>query len=317
MRIVRFPSVQPDKIVPSHPANEHEDARALRQGSRPLLGALFVVCAVGCIAASDLCAKMLSERHGVVEIVFARAVLGGAALGLVAGRGLFGGGALRRPRIGDLRLQLLRGALATAAIGLFIWGLAAAPFANAVAVSATAPLFMALFGRALLGERVPVLVWPGLALGAAGVLLILRPDAPAQETLPYAAILASGACYALVSVITRLQTDAVAAETTAALTYAITALAAGGALLALGWEGPAMADGPLFAALGAAGAAGMFAYARAYAYAGVSDLAAWDNMIFPWALLFGFLAFAELPEPPALLGGALILLGGVLASLRR
>ncbi len=303
--------------MPTRPADDRLDPRASPAAPRRVFGVLFVVCAVGCIAASDLCAKLLSERHGVVEIVFVRALLGGAALGLVAARGLFGGRALRRPRVGDLRLQLLRGALATAAIGLFIWGLAAAPFANAVAVSATAPLFMALFGRALLGERVPVLVWPGLALGGVGVLLILRPDAPAAEIWPYAAILASGACYALVSVITRLQTDAVAAETTAALTYAITALVAGGALLALGWEGPVLEDGPLFAALGAAGAAGMFAYARAYAYAGVSDLAAWDNMIFPWALLFGFLAFAELPEPPALLGGALILLGGVLASLRR
>ena len=274
-----------------------------------------MIVAVGCIALSDACAKALSERYGVAEIVFVRALVGGALLGAAAA---FGGLRRRREgraRLGDWRLQALRGALATAAIGLFVWGLSAAPFANAVAVSATAPLFMALLGRGALGEPIRPAFWPALVLGAGGVLLISPPTGPVDAALPYVAILASSLCYACVSVVTRFMAETSSAVSTSAATYGVTVVASGAWLLATGpVVAPAPADLPAIAALGAAGAAGMFAYARAYAYAGVANLAPWDNMVFPWALLFGLIAFADVPDGPALLGGGLIMASGLLVS---
>ena len=292
-------------------------AKGPRGDSNYLLGAGLVVAAVGFIAVSDMVAKLLSTRYGTAEIVLARALVGGALLGgAVALRAGAAGGSAPRG-LGRPALQLMRGAAATAAVGLFFWGLAAAPFANAVAVSATAPLFMVLLGRLVLSEPIRPVFWPSLALGACGVACIVRPDLAAGAPTPYLAILGSSVCYAAVSILTRMMSEDASAMSTAAVTYGVTVVAAGAAVAVLGSAPPAAADAPLFLALGAAGALGMVAYAKAYAFAGVANLAPWDNMVFPWALVLGAAVFADIPDPLALLGGALIMASGLLVSWRR
>ena len=288
-----------------------------RDDSNYLLGAALVVAAVGFIAVSDMVAKLLSARYGTAEIVLARALVGGVLLAAAAALRPAPAAAGGPRGFGRPSLQLLRGLLATAAVGLFFWGLASAPFANAVAVSATAPLFMVLLGRLVLCEPIRPVFWPSLALGACGVACILRPDPAAGSLAPYLAILASSVCYALVSVMTRIMSEGAPAVTTAAVTYGVTVVAAGLAVAIQGGAAPTAEDAPLFLALGAAGALGMAAYAQAYVFAGVANLAPWDNMVFPWALILGAAVFSETPDPIALLGGGLIMASGLLVSWRR
>lgn len=294
-------------------------ARRLAGDSNYALGALLVVAAVGCIAASDMFAKLLSERYDALEIVFWRALIGGALIAAMAAHGVVRSG---RRRIARPGLQLLRGLLATAAVALFFWGLTHAPFAEAVAVSATAPLFMVILGALLLGERIRPAFWASLAIGSVGVWFILRPGGLAHqaalptlsEALPYLAILAASLCYALVSVTTRAMAGQDRADLTAAITYGVMVVASGLALVAGGPTPPAAADAPLLVGLGASGALGMVAYAYAYVHAGVANLAPWDNMVFPWALGFSLVVFAETPDAAALLGGGLIMASGLLVS---
>ena len=297
------------------PAPSPRGAR-LTGDSNYALGALLVVVAVGAIAVSDVFAKLLSPRYPTLQIVFFRAVVAGTLLGGVAAWRLWG---RRRRGVRRPWLQLVRGLLATAAVGLFFWGLAHAPFANAVAVSATAPLFMALLGWLALREPLRRAFWPSLVLGVCGVLFIAQPGHLEAEVslslgLPYLAVLGGALCYALVSVVTRVMAADDPAETTAFLTYAVT-VAATGAVLAFGrWVAPESVDWPLFLGMGLAGAVGMVAYAQAYVFAGVANLAPWDNMVFPWALALSVLVFAETPAPTALIGGGLIMASGLLIS---
>jgi drug/metabolite transporter (DMT)-like permease len=142
----------------------------------------------------------------------------------------------------------------------------------------------------------------------------MRPEAEGGAPLPYLAILLSTLCYAAVSAMTRAMSEEDEAELTSAATYGVMVAASGAAALALGHAPIEAADLPLFLGLGAAGALGMFAYAKAYVFAGVAALAPWDNMVFPWALLLGLVVFAEMPDGFALLGGALIMASGLLVS---
>jgi drug/metabolite transporter (DMT)-like permease len=290
-----------------------QDAAAAARGRS--IGAALVTLAVGATAVSDMCAKLLAENYATTEIVFWRAAIAGALLAVsLLPRALAG----RTPRrIAHPGLQILRGALAAAAVGLFFWGLAQAPFANAVAVAATAPLFMAILGWAMLGEPVQRALWPSLALGAAGVWLIVHPEAPFGDLAPYAAVLASSLCYALVAVTTRRMGGADGPRVTALVTYLVTIAAAGALLLLDAPQAPALGDAPLLAALGLSGAVAMAAYAWAYDFADVSSLAPWDNMIFPWALFLGLVVFSEVPDAPALAGVGLVMASGLLISLWR
>ena len=66
----------------------------------------------------------------------------------------------------------------------------------------TAPLFMALLSRSLIGEPVGPLRWLGIVLGFVGVLIVLRPGG---DTFSAAALLPVLAAlfYALAAIVTR------------------------------------------------------------------------------------------------------------------
>jgi S-adenosylmethionine uptake transporter len=289
-------------------------------GGRPRVpgyvrGATLAVSAVGFLALSDALAKALSDGYDTIAIVFYRAVVGGAFLTatFLRARVLRPEG----PLVAAPWMQLTRGLCVLAAAFLFFWGLAHAPLANAVALTASAPLFMALLGRFALGERASPWLWPLIAVGCLGVVLIVRPHDPVAAAGPYAAILASSLLYAAVSVMTRSMARHDAPETTALASYLVMILGAGGAGLATGVGLPAVEHVPFILGLGAAGALGMVAYAHAYVHAGVANLAPWDNVVFLWALLFGLVFFGERPDTLALAGGALIMASGFLVALLR
>ena len=71
---------------------------------------------------------------------------------------------------------------------MFVPMYAAIPFLNLSTVAAgmyTAPLFVALMSAYLIGEPVGLIGWIAVAIGFAGVLVILQPGADAFSTLPY------------------------------------------------------------------------------------------------------------------------------------
>lgn len=71
------------------------------------------------------------------------------------------------------------------------------PSAVAALLVATVPLWMAMLGGAILGERTGGRRWAGVAVGLAGTALLLRPGNPGTEHLPdMLVVLASPLCWA-------------------------------------------------------------------------------------------------------------------------
>ena len=83
------------------------------------------------------------------------------------------------------------------------------------------------------------------------------------------------------------------------------------------WTSPAAGEIRLLLCAGLLGVAGHLLLARAYAGAEAMRLAPLDYTALLWAVVFGFLAFAEVPSLWAVLGAALILSGALAGSRRR
>ena len=95
----------------------------------------------------------------------------------------------------DLRGHLVRGLAGVAAVACYFYAIARLRLADAVLLNQSMPLFIPLVERAWLGERIPGRLWGVLALGFAGLLLILRPGTGVFEPAAFvglaSAVLAS------------------------------------------------------------------------------------------------------------------------------
>lgn len=201
--------------------------------------------------------------------------------------------------------------------------------AIAAATYYTLPIFITLFSAIFIGGRITALGWTAVLIGFAGVLLILRPkvgDFNVYAILPlFAAML-----YALSMILTRTKCRDVNPIVLAIglnLGFVVVGLFAALAILIFApetREGFLLArwvemTGPQWLSMGilsAAILAGSVGAAIAYQKGPPEIIGTFDFTYVGFALLWGFLFFAEVPDLPALAGIALIVLAGII-SLRQ
>ena len=271
-----------------------------------------MICAVTLFSVMDTGAKYLSERYPVVMVAWARFFFNVAimlvVLGPVFGRRLI---ATRRPR-----LQIVRGiALGLSSI-LFVSALPHMRLADASAVSFVAPMLVTLGAVHVFRQRAPAGTWLALAASFAGVLLVIQPG---SATFTWAALLPLGT--AIFAAIYQLLTSRVAGVDDPTATLFIGALICAIALtvpVPFYWTWPrSIADGVLFAGIGAVGAFSHYLIIRAFGYAPAVVLAPFAYLQIVAALLLGWLVFGNYPGPMSLFGMALIVVTGVTMGMRQ
>ncbi|MEF8728673.1 MAG: DMT family transporter [Accumulibacter sp.] len=147
---------------------------------------LWMVLASLSFACMGVCVKLAAASHSAGEIVFYRSVLSLLAMFLLV---RLRGVPLRTPH---WRWQISRGAVGFAALLAYFWAITLLPLATAVTLNYTSAIFLAIY-LAVAGQRPTTGVFFALALGLAGVGLLLRPSWGA-DLLPAALLgLASGA----------------------------------------------------------------------------------------------------------------------------
>ena len=260
-------------------------------------------------ASNDTLGKWLVGGYSVGQLVLVRSIAGLAILSPLIWRT-----GLRRfrraPRPG---LQVLRVVLSTLETALFFWALAGLPLAEGMTYYMAGPVYVALLSPLVLGERVGARRWGLVAAGFAGVLLALRPS---PETLTVSSLCAVGGslCYAAFLVATRKLagtpgTVLMAGQLAAAGVF-------GAALVAWqGWAPLGWRDGALMLVLGAGSLGGNMCVNRALRLAPASVVVPFQYTLILWGVLFGWLAFGDVPDRLTLLGAAVIV-GAGLALLR-
>ena len=206
------------------------------------------------------------------------------------------------------------------------------PFGSAAAVYYTLPLFITLFASVFLGERVGPKGWLAVAIGFAGVLLILQPQADDFNAWALSPLIAA-VMYAIAMILTRSKCRGehplvlslglnvafvpVGLMLAAAVFVAPPAWTEANLFLFGPWVAMGTHEWMVVAVLSIAILVGSIGAAFAYQLAPASIVAAFDFCYLAFATGWGFIFFGEVPTGAALIGSALIAAGGLLALLKR
>jgi drug/metabolite transporter (DMT)-like permease len=211
-----------------------------------------------------------------------------------------------------------RGLVGTSAMGLSFTGLGLLPLAEVTAIGYAAPILVVVFAAMFLGERVRAFRLSMVALGLAGVLVVLSPrlqaeagTADAAQTLGAVVVLLAAVCAALAQVFVRKMVDT---ESTSAIVFYFSLTASALSLLTLPWGWawpPAWALGLLVLA-GFLGGVGQILLTSSYRHADASLIAPFEYASMILAIVVGYTVFAEVPTPAMLTGGAMIVAAGIL-----
>ena len=288
-------------------------------------GILALVAGIGVFSVQDLILKQLSGDYPLHQAMVLRSMV---ALPFHLAIVWWFDGKLSTILSPGWPKMLARGLLGFLAYTAYYLGLATMPMAETVALYFTAPLFISLAAALFLGERVSPTSALAVAVGFAGVLLIVKP---ASEGFDLAALLpilgAFG--YALYMVAAR---PLGRAETGAAMAFwgnlcflicalALSAVYGTGTLadashpslafLTRGWVMPDATDLLLMAACGVIAAVGLTLLTHAYRVAPSSTVAPFEYSFMFWAVLWGWLVWDELPDAIGWLGIAIIIGAGL------
>jgi drug/metabolite transporter (DMT)-like permease len=185
--------------------------------------------------------------------------------------------------------------------------LALLPFAQAVALSFTTPLFSTIGAALILRETVRARRWSATIVGFLGVLLMLWPGLGEGggslfgAGLGIAAAAISAVAQLIVKQLTRTETPGAIASYMVLLLVPMSLLPA----LAV-WQWPAADLWLWLIAIGGLGTIGHLLYVRAFALADASAVLPYDYVRMPLAALLGWYGFAEVPDGWTVLGSVVI-----------
>lgn len=264
------------------------------------LGVLFLLGSLALFTLMDAVAKYLSARYHPAQLIWARFAINLALVALVY-RGSF----LPRLRTRQPLAQVTRGVMQVITITLFFIAIRHIGLAEADALFDINPILITLGAALFLGERIGPRRIAGIVIAFLGALVILRPGVGAFE--PAAALaFASAFSYAVGNLLTRVvRTDPLA---TSLIWSALVGTVLSSIALPFVWKEVAMADFPIFLALGVLGSAGQALVVRAFSLSEASTLAPFGYFSLIFASLWGFVFFGQLPDAWTV-AGALVIVG--------
>jgi drug/metabolite transporter (DMT)-like permease len=276
-----------------------------RVADRPWFGILLFCGTTMCFAALDTGAKYLARDYHPLQIVWGRYFFQFALLlPFILRRGVRRSFASARPRV-----QVARGLLISLITFMFFAAIGHLPLVDAQAISFTMPLILTALAFFLLGEKVGPRRWTAVAVGFAGVLLIVRPTG---ETLHWAAVLclacaALNACFHLMT-----RTLAASDAPDVGIVYAGTiGTAIFSAIAPFVWRTPDIVAWLIFVMIGGLGALGHFWLSKAYIYTRAVVLAPYVYLQIVWVMPLGYLLFDDVPAPSTLAGSGIVVAAGL------
>lgn len=265
-----------------------------------------MLLAMASLSTQDSLAKLLMASLAPVLIVWARYTLQ-TLLAAVS--------VLRRRRDQPLRtrrpgMQALRGSLVVLASACGYAALERMPVAEFTAVYCLVPLTVTLAGRWFLHEAVRPAVWGCVALGIAGVLLVVRPGS-AVDPVGTLLALCGVACYTGFQLLTT-----VLARHDAPLCIhfytSVQGMAVFSVLVPFFWpEAWTAGELLLLGAVALAGTVGQYSMVLAFARTPVSVVSPYLQTAIVFSALWGWALFGHVPDAWAVAGMGLIAASGV------
>jgi S-adenosylmethionine uptake transporter len=274
----------------------------------------FIIAGMGIatFAGMDVIMKGLSMQMGAYNAMLWRTSI---ALTIAAALFLWRRG--RWPGSSIIRFHIWRGVVTSLMAFLFFWGLAYVPLAEAIGLSFIAPLIALYLAAVLLQESIGEKAILASVIGFAGALVIIggKLTGHYSENIGngIAAILLSAILYAYNLILQRQQ--ALIAEPVEIVFFQNATMVVVYLIFApLNAVAPTMQQLPGLAAAAILGTTSLLLLSWAYARAQAKILIPVEYTAFIWAVLFGWLVFAEEVTAATLGGTVLIVLGCLVAT---
>jgi drug/metabolite transporter (DMT)-like permease len=211
----------------------------------------------------------------------------------------------------DLGGHLVRGLAGVSAVACYFYAIARLRLADAVLLNQSMPLFIPLVERVWLGERVPRRLVGALALGFAGLLIVLRPGSGVFE--PAALVgLASAVLAAIAQVGIRRLTRT---EPVARIIFYFGLVASVVALppAVVAWRSPSPATWAVLLLMGVFATLGQLTLTRAYVHAPAARVAPFLFAGPVFAGLLDWLIWGRVPDALFFVGAGLVVAAATLA----
>ena len=271
------------------------------------LGIWLMIATTFVFALQDGMSRHLAGAYNVYMVVMIRYWFFAAFVMVIAGRkdgGLRAALGSRFPL-----LQTLRGVLLAAEVCVMVFAFVQLGLVESHAVFTCYPLLVAALSGPVLGERVGWRRWAAIAVGFAGVLIILQPGVTVFS--PWAAVpLISAFMFALYGLLTRY----VARGDSAAVSFFWTGTVGALSMTVVGlwhWEPMTGPDWGWMAALCCTGVTGHWLLIRAYEVAEASAVQPFAYLQLVFAASIGILVFGETLAPNVAIGAGVVVCAGL------
>lgn len=283
-----------------------------------MLAITLKVVAIGLFTALSALIKAVSEVVPAGEAVFFRSFFAIPVIVIwLASRGdLRHGLVTKKPMF-----HVWRGLVGTSAMGMTFMGLALLPLPEVTAIGYATPIFTLILAAIFLGERIRLIRISAVALGLLGVLVMIWPrlggGVGLTEGATLGVILVLGATLARGFVQIHIR-RMVQSEQTAAIVFYFSLTASALSLLTLpfGWVMPDAQTLALLIGAGLVGGVAQILVTSSYRFAPASMLAPYDYVSMLFAIVIGYVWFAELPTLVMLSGALLVIVGNILVIWR-
>jgi drug/metabolite transporter (DMT)-like permease len=274
---------------------------------RPLAGIALRLLTALLLAVMFALVKLASTRGvNVVESLFYRQCGTAAAATAFVAVG---------PGFASLKTQRVwahvgRMALGLSAMGLNFLAFILLPLAEATTIGFSVPIFSVILAAIMLGEPTGKWRWGAVAVGFAGVLLIVQPGSGDVPLAGASVALVAALLTASVTIVIR-KLGATERAATTVFWFAVSSLVPMGLLMPW-FAGPHdLASWGILAGMAVAGGLAQLTLTGALRLAPVALIMPMDYTSLLWAVLLGSWLFGELPSPWTWVGAPIIIASGL------
>ena len=262
-------------------------------------------------AFNDVWLRHIADDIGIIQTIWGRSVLFLAIILLVMRRADWTAAlTTHKPH-----LQIIRGSFPVIGAVLMIAAMGAIPVADATAMFFLSPLLASLLAMPLLRETMTRERWLALALGLAGMLVIVRPGSDLFQWGHVWALTCAGVI-AFYQIFTAFVTRHANAKTTLFF-MAATATVVTSLMVPFVWHSPSAENWLSLCATSLIYAVGHGMYIVAHARTETTRLAPFIYTQLFGTVAAGWVFYEQIPTVYTAFGAALIALGGCLVLLRR
>ena len=269
-------------------------------------GILWMLATMFCFISLDALMKHLMESYSLVQVTWARFFFATIVAAIACGPRLAALAVSRHPK-----QQLLRSVFLMSTTGMFNAGIRSTPLATATTIMFLTPILVTVMAIPLLGEKVGLRRWMGVACGFIGALIVVRPW---QEGLGG---IGAGVLFLLVAAVLnanyQILTRRVRGDDplTSLLYTAVAGAVVTSLIVPWFWSWSTATDWLLLMGTGVAGGLGHLFLIRAFRAAPASVVAPFSYSSLVWAALFGFIIWGDWPDLWTWAGAALIIGSGL------